>query len=71
MEYNTDGSKSLAKESKVGLAVQFVITTLATGALAWLTNLDTSTMTGYVGYVVTAAVGLGIALISAYLKKNR
>lgn len=66
-----DGSKSLAKESKVGLVVSFLITTLATGALGWLTNLDTSHWSGWWASVAVAGVGTAIGLVTAYLKKNR
>jgi len=68
---NADGSKSLAKESKVGLVISFLVTTLATGALGWLTNLDTSRWTGWWSTVAVAAVATVIGLISAYLKRNR
>lgn len=68
---NRDGSKSLASESKAGTLVQFVITTGVTGGLAWLAGLDTSHWTGYLGMVGVSAVGLGIGLATAYLKRNR
>lgn len=68
---NNNGSKSLAKESKVGLIVAFLTTTLATGVLGWLTNLDTSHWTGWWASVAVAAVGTAIGLVSAYLKRNR
>lgn len=68
---NRDGSKSLASESKVGLAVSFLLTTLATGLLGWLTNLDTSHWTGWWTSVAVAAVSTAIGLITAYLKRNR
>jgi hypothetical protein len=68
---NGDGSKSLAPESKVGNVVQFLITAGATGLLAALTNLDTSHWSGYIGMVGVSVVGLGVGLISSYLKRNR
>lgn len=68
---NRDGSKSLASESKVGLAVSFLLTALATGLLGWLTNLDTSHWTGWWAMVVVAGVSTAIGLITAYLKRNR
>ena len=67
---NGDGSKSLAKESKVGLAVQWVAGVLAVGALDWLTHLDTSTWTGYAGQAGVLAVAWAIAAITAWRKKN-
>lgn len=66
-----DGSKSLAPESKVGNAVQFVVTAGATGLVAALTGLDTSHWSGYLGMVGVAVVGLASGLLSSYLKKNR
>jgi hypothetical protein len=68
---NGDGSNSLAPESKVGNIVQFLITAGATGLLAALTNLDTAHWAGYLGMVGVAVVGLGVGLLSSYLKKNR
>jgi hypothetical protein len=66
-----DGSKSLAPESKVGNIVQWVITAGATGLLAGLGNLDTSHWSGYLGMVGVSVVGLGIGLLSSWLKRNR
>ena len=68
---NTDGSKSLAKESKAGIAVTFLLTVGATGLLGWLTNLDTSHWTGWWAATAVAGVSAGIGLLTAYLKKNR
>lgn len=66
-----DGSRSLAPESKVGNAVQFVVTAALTGLGAALVNLDTSHWSGYLGMVAASAVGLASGLISSYLKRNR
>ena len=66
-----DGAKSLAKESKVGGLVQFVVTAAVTGAAAWLADLNTSHWNGYIGMIGTSLVGLGAGLAAAYLKKNR
>jgi hypothetical protein len=68
---NRDGSKSLAPESKVGNALQFVVTAGATGLLAALTGLDTSHWSGYAGMVGVSAVGLAVGLLGSYLKRNR
>ncbi len=68
---NGDGSKSLAKESKVGVAVQLAVTIVATGALAWLTDLDTSHWSGWWAGTAVAAVGAVTGLVSAWLKRNR
>jgi len=68
---NGDGSHALAKESKVGIAVQWALTVGATGVLAWLTDLDTSTWSGWwAGTAVAAAAGVS-GLLTAWLKKNR
>lgn len=68
---NRDGSKSLASESKVGLAVQFALTGLATGAIGYLGNLDLSTLPGWATATATSAVATAIGLLSAYVKRNR
>lgn len=66
-----DGSKSLAKESKVGVFVTFITTVAGTGLLSWLANLDTSHWSGWWAATAVAAVGAITGIISAYLKKNR
>jgi hypothetical protein len=66
-----DGYKSLKKESKTGIAVQWLLTVLATGALGWLTNLDTSTWRGWWASTAVAAVAAAVGLLSAWLKRNR
>ena len=66
-----DGSKSLAKESRVGIAVTWAFTVALMGALSWLTNLDTSQWSGWWAATAASAVSAVIGLISAYLKKNR
>lgn len=66
-----DGSKSLARESKAGIAVQFVLTVAATGLLGWLANLDTSHWSGWWAATGVAAVSAVTGLLTAWLKKNR
>ena len=66
-----DGSYSLAKESKAGQAVTFIGTALGTAALGYLTNLDTSTWTGWWATLAVAGVSTAAGLLTAYLKKNR
>lgn len=68
---NRDGSKSLAKESKVGIAVSFLLTGVATGAIGYLGDLDLSTLPGWVTSTATAAVAAVVGLLTAYVKKNR
>jgi len=68
---NGDGSKALAKESKVGVALTVVLSIVATGVVNWLTNLDTSQWSGWwVTGVVTILSGVA-GLVSAWLKSNR
>lgn len=66
-----DGSKSLAKESKAGLAVGFIVTTVLQVIGAGLSNLDTSGWSGWWAPVATVAIGTVAGLITAYLKRNR
>lgn len=66
-----DGSRSLAKESKAGIFVQFALTVLATGALGWLANLDTSHWSGWWAATALYAVSAAGGLLTAWLKKNR
>lgn len=68
---NHDGSKSLAKESKVGIATTLVLTSLATGAIGYLGNLDLSTLPGWLTATATTAVASVVGLLSAYVKRNR
>jgi hypothetical protein len=68
---NNDGSKSLAKESKVGVVTTLVLSALATGAIGYLGNLDLSTLPGWATATATTAVASVIGLLSAYVKKNR
>ena len=68
---NTDGSKSLARESKAGIAVTFLLTVGATGLLGWLKDLDTSHWAGWWAATAVAGVSALTGLLTAYLKKNR
>jgi uncharacterized membrane protein YeaQ/YmgE (transglycosylase-associated protein family) len=66
-----DGSKSLAKESKVGVVLTVVLSIIGSGLVTWLSNLDTTQWTGWwVSGVVTIIGGI-VGLISAWLKSNR
>lgn len=68
---NRDGSKSLAKESKVGIVTTLVLTALAQGAIGYLGDLDLSTLPGWAVGTATAAVASLVGLLTAYQKKNR
>jgi hypothetical protein len=68
---NRDGSKSLARESKLGLAVTFLLTMFGTGVLGWLAELDLSTVPGWAMGAAVYAVSTVVGLITSYLAKNR
>lgn len=66
-----DGANALAKESKVGLLVAFVLTAAVNGAIDALTNLDTSGWTGWWSTLASAGVATALGLLVAYKKRNR
>jgi hypothetical protein len=66
-----DGSYSLAKESKAGLAVGFIVTTVLQVVAQGLAGLDTTDWSGWWVPLATVGVGTLSGLITAYLKKNR
>lgn len=68
---NADGSRSLAKESKAGLAVGFVLTSAATIALDALAKVDVSSMKGWWVPIAAAGIGTASGLLTAWLKRNR
>lgn len=68
---NGDGSRSLAKESKAGLAMMFVVTVLAESVLGALTKVDLTTFTGWWVPLASATIGVASGLLTAWLKKNR
>lgn len=67
---NTDGSNSLAKESKAGLATAFIVTTVLQVIAQGLGSLDTSQWQGWWVPLATAGIGVVTGLIAAYKKKN-
>lgn len=69
---NADGSKSLAKESKAGLAVSFGTGLLALAVLGFLDEkVDVSSFPGWLQGAATYAVATITGLATAYVKKNR
>jgi uncharacterized membrane protein HdeD (DUF308 family) len=68
---NADGSKSLAKESRWGLATSFIVFTVLQSVLDGLTRVDLSGSDGWWVPVLNAAIAAISGLIAAYLKKNR
>lgn len=68
---NGDGSKNLAKESKVGAAVSSLVTVLALGVVEWLGTIDFSTLPTFFATVAALAAGQVAGLISAWATRNR
>jgi len=68
---NGDGSKSLAKESKAGVAVAALVTFVLQAVAQGLGELDTSDWQGWWVPLATAVIGIAAGLVTAYLKKNR
>lgn len=69
---NADGFKSLAKESKAGLAVSFLTGAAALAVLGFLDQkVDVSTFPGWLQGAATYVVAGAAGLATAYLKKNR
>lgn len=66
-----DGSKSLAKESKAGLAVSFILAIAATAILGALNTLDVTTLPGWAQAAGVLAISHVSGLLTAYLKANR
>ena len=68
---NRDGSKSLASESKAGVATSavlfFVLQTVAQG----LSGIDTHDWSGWYVPLLTGALSTIGGLVAAYLKRNR
>jgi hypothetical protein len=69
---NRDGSKSLAAESKAGLAVAFLTSVGATALLGLIQDkVDVTTFPGWAQNAGTLAVATVVGLLTAYIKKNR
>lgn len=69
---NRDGSKSLAKESKAGIAVTFLTGAAALAVLGFLDQkVDVSTFPGWLQGAATYVVAGIAGLATAYAKKNR
>lgn len=69
---NRDGSNSLAKESKAGLAVSFLTAVGATALLGLIQDkVDVTTFPGWAQQAGTLAVATVVGLLTAYVKSNR
>lgn len=69
---NRDGSKSLASESKAGLATSFVVGLVALAVLGFIDkNVDVASLPGWLQGAATYAIATVSGLATAYVKKNR
>ena len=68
---NSDGSGSVARESKFALLTQFALSVLATGAIGWLGTLNLSTLPGWATAAATLAVSTAVGFLTAYVTKNK
>jgi hypothetical protein len=68
---NSDGSGSVARESKFALITQFVLGVAATGAIGWLGTLNVSTLPGWATTAATLAVTTAVGFLTAYVTKNK
>jgi uncharacterized membrane protein HdeD (DUF308 family) len=66
-----DGSKSLAKESKAGIAMTLLVFWVGQGVVDGIQSLDTSAWHGWWASAAVGALASVSGLITAYLKKNR
>ena len=68
---NADGSKQLAKESRWGLLVTFVLFAAGQGLLDALNAVNLNGQTGWWVSLANAGVATAVGLLTAWLKKNR
>ena len=68
---SSDGSKSLAKESRWGLAVTFLLFAGAQGLVDALSNVDLNGQTGWWVSLANLGIATAIGTLTAWLKKNR
>jgi hypothetical protein len=68
---NSDGSHSLAKESRAGLAVTFLLFAAGQGLVDALTKVDLNGQAGWWVSLANAGVATAVGLLTAWLKKNR
>lgn len=68
---NNDGSKSLARESKLGHAVTIVAAAAAFGVVDALGGLDLSSLPGWAVATATAGVSTLCGLLTSWAAKNR
>lgn len=66
-----DGSNNLARDSKLGLGANFVVGLAVSAAIGALTNVDTSTWSGWWVPFVTLGISTGLGALTAYKAKRR
>ena len=65
-----DTGNGLKRESKVALLTQFALSVGATAAIGALTNLNLSTVPGWLAGAATLAVTTAVGWLTAYKTKN-
>lgn len=65
-----DTGNGVKRESKYALLVQFALSVGATAAIGYLTELDLSTVPGWLAGAATMAVSTAIGFLTAYKTKN-
>lgn len=68
---NLDGSKSLARESKLGNLANGAVAAVLLYAADWLTDLDITPLPDALEPVAVGAIATAVGLITSYLAKNR
>lgn len=69
---NRDGSMSLAKESKAGLAVAFLTNVGATALLGLIVDkVDVTTLPGWAQAAGATAFATVVGALTAFVKRNR
>lgn len=68
---NGDGSQSLARESKLGHLVQLTLSAVALAVAGWLTDVDLSTLPGWLVATATVAAATLAGVLTSWATKNR
>lgn len=68
---NADGSKSLARESKLGNLANGAVAVLLLYVADWLTGLDITPLPDVLEPIAVGGVATLVGLITSYLAKNR
>jgi fatty acid desaturase len=66
-----DGKNELAKDSKAGLATNFVVGIVVSAAIGGLTSIDTTTWSGWWVPFVTLGVSTALGAATAYKVSRR